>query len=240
MKKKIACVLLIIFFLFLLFNKILATDTNYIALGEDITLKKGSKVNLDLSNITKTDANVFNHYSIKYSSSIYIKGVITYNMSNGKLEHERFFLEPTEGKESVFSSYINGYVDNCTANNDENVSISFENIDESSNSFTIYSLNLEKYDSVDTLISKTNGSLANSDYEEQKTIFMQGNNITLGISLKYGGGVNYISGNSTIFNKRSDKNLVNRHDNGRLIQQCYYGNSTYLKDGQDYRSLCFR
>lgn len=41
---------------------------------------------MDLSNITKTDANVFNHYSIKYSSSIYIKGVITYNMSNGKLD----------------------------------------------------------------------------------------------------------------------------------------------------------
>jgi len=171
-------------------------------------------------------------YTINYISNIFLKGVIEYKRGE-VIEKERFFLEPSNA--GVFSSFVNGYIDDVSINKDDLLSITFENIDNSSGNFTINSTNLSLYPNVNELVASISGNLADSDYNSQQTVFIGNSNIKLGLSLKYGGSINYISGDEDIFSSNySNVNLINRYDNGRLIQQAVYGNRYYLEDNEPY------
>lgn len=199
----------------------------------NVTINKNSKISYDITNINSS-LTTFNRYTIKYTSNVYIRGEITYKI-NGVEEKERFFLEPATNY--TFSSFINGYIDNRYVNKKDLVSINFENISASSGKFTLISFELVSYPVINDLISSINGSLNDNNYTNQKTVFMSSNNLKLGLSLNYGGSINYISGNSNIFSTTyTNKNLINRYDNGRLIQQCIYGNQIYSRNNTRYIS----
>lgn len=217
-----------IILVFFIMNYIYYTQANLV---DDTT----TKMLYDLSNVI-SETEIFNKYIIKYSSNAVVKGVITYTI-DGIEEQERFYLEPA--KNQTFSSFISGYIDDREINKNDLLSIEFERIDKNNGSFSIDSVQLVSYPKVTDLINSINGNISEiaSIYNEQKTIFFKNDNIKLGISLKYGGSINYISGDSDIFSSNfSNINLINNYDNGRFIQQCYYGNQTYLADGKPYVS----
>ena len=218
-------IILLLFFFLYIISPTSATNI------DNTNLPKGSSVVLDITNVT-TDETNFNRYTVNYVSNVFIKGVIEYKRDN-IIEKERFFLEPSNA--GVFSSFINGYIDDISINENDLVSIYFENIDDNTGTFTVNSINLSLYPTVNELVASISGILADSDYNSQQTVFIGNNNIKLGLSLKYGGSINYISGDEDIFSSNySNVNLINRYDNGRLIQQAVYGNRYYLEDNEPY------
>lgn len=231
MKKKLPYFFVIIsIFILLLTVTVKDLNVTFAATVDNLTLKENAKVAYDTTSIT-SDVSSFNRYSIRYKSSTYIKGVITYKV-NGVIENERFFLEPTEDYK-VFSSFINGYIDNYSSTKKDIVSLEFENIS-TEGTFSIDYFELLSYPEVDALIASINGSLSETKYQSDKTIFLANDNIKVGFSLKYGGSINYISGGNNIFSDfLANKNIVNSYDNGRLIQQCIYGNALF-SDGKAY------
>lgn len=233
MKKNIKYILLGITIFIVLINLIIANINPTAAASiNNLTLNKNSKVAYDTASIISTGTS-FNRYTIKYKSSTYIKGVLTYKV-NGTTEKESFFLEPSSNWTTI-SSFINGYVDNRSATS-SSVSVEFENIS-NSGTFSVESFELVSYPLIDDLIASISNSLAVPSYNNQKTVFIGNNNIKLGLSLKYGGSINYISANNNIFSSNyANINLINNADNGRFIQQCIYGNQKYLENGLSYIS----
>ena len=121
MKKKLPYFFVIIsIFILLLTVTVKDLNVTFAATVDNLTLKENAKVAYDTTSIT-SDVSSFNRYSIRYKSSTYIKGVITYKV-NGVIENERFFLEPTEDYK-VFSSFINGYIDNYSSTKKDIVSL---------------------------------------------------------------------------------------------------------------------
>lgn len=207
---------------------------------ENLKLNTGDVVILDGDKVVSS-LDSFNRYKVLYSSDVYVKGVITYTLksSDGSVreENERFFLEPKG--EATFSSFINGYIDDTEGSNLK--SITFENIDEKSGNFNVHSFELVSFVSLSDLMTTISGDMVEqlnlTDIEKehyiqkQKTVFIGNTSVKLGLSLKYGGSINYISGNSNIFSDTfANVNLINSNDNGRFIQQCYYGNLNYSND----------
>lgn len=66
--------------------------------------------------------------------------------------------------------------------------------------------------------SETNGSHAPSLSSTNGWLFIDNGMVRLGVKKSSGAGIAYFSESG------SSRNLVNRHDRGRLIQQSYYGN----------------
>ncbi|MBQ7105382.1 MAG: InlB B-repeat-containing protein [Bacilli bacterium] len=214
-------------------------NTNDLLNGiNNVTIKKYNKVALNVSEVVSS-SSTFNRYTIKYTSNVHVKGEITYDAGNG-LETERFYLEPATNY--TFSSFINGYIDNRAISKSNLKSINFENIEDKDGKFTIISFELVSYPKIADLVNSidsspgTGKSIKYHTNVKEHTVFMKSSNITLGLSLFYGGSINYISGNSNIFSSKfANKNIINHADGGRLIQQCYYGNQTYT-DGNPYSS----
>lgn len=231
MKKKLPYIIFITSIFLILINlTIRNSNITFATTVDNLTLKENAKVAYDITNIIANDSS-FNRYSIRYKSSTFIKGTITYKV-NGVVENERFFLEPAEDYK-VFSSFINGYTDNYSSTQSDIISLEFENIS-TEGTFTIDYFELLSYPQVDELISSINGSLSENDYESDKTIFIGNDDIKVGFALKYGGSINYISAGSNIFSETlANKNIINSYDNGRLVQQCIYGNALF-SDGNPY------
>ena len=196
-----------------------------------------SNINLEVngtysySGVSYNTDNIFNKYAIKYSSNIYLKGEITYRNNKEGVYTERFFLEPTNGVTKDFYSYIDGGMEiSGTArygNKNSITSIKFTNIDNKSGSFNISSFKTLLGPNMSQTTNASSYSL-NESYANQGTYVIANDNIKLGVSLKWGGGINYIIGNNNIFSSDLKlKNLVNRYDSGRLIQQSYYQDKYY-------------
>ena len=238
MRRRFAYFLIFLFGMFLgVFT--LNMNTNDLLNGiNNVTIKKYNKVALNVSEVVSS-SSTFNRYTIKYTSNVHVKGEITYDAGNG-LETERFYLEPATNY--TFSSFINGYIDNRAISKSNLKSINFENIEDKDGKFTIISFELVSYPKIADLVNSidsspgTGKSIKYHTNVKEHTVFMKSSNITLGLSLFYGGSINYISGNSNIFSSKfANKNIINHADGGRLIQQCYYGNQTYT-DGNPYSS----
>ncbi len=181
----------------------------------------------------------FNQYKINYSSDAYVKGELNFN---GTIE--TFFLEPAQNGE--FSSYIDGFLDGKTQSN--LTSISFTPLDKANMDFTLTSINLTKPAIPQ---SDNNGVIPLSDsnfkigidlkwggaltYMEDLTnnVVAAKNNqnssapVEVGYYDDFTG--TYKSGCDTldIYEKKSNVNLINAHDTGRLVQQSYYGTGSY-------------
>ena len=179
----------------------------------------------------------FNRYEVTYKSDSYVSGVATFN--DGLTED--FFLEPSES--GSFGSYINDFLEDNKYT--EVVSIKFTTLDKQFGSFELVSLNTvsvanpgnsvyysnhkfemgialdsggvvsELYDISDDIYARTYSTTHN---------YQDGNgNVTVNrtqVDYKDKLDENYGSG----YNGQSTKvNLINTLDQGRFLQQSYYG-----------------
>lgn len=213
----------------------------------------GSNVNVNVANNTYTltgnlNTGDFNYYTLTYYSDAYVKGIITY----GDGETEEFFLEPSTNFSSAngeFSSYIDGYLQKVINAKSETVSvnsitrngiksISFTLLDNKTGTFDLLTVNTTKKsvntnettkyfnnDKYKVGIDILNGGVVtylevlNSNIVARvyNTTDAYGNATTMtrvDYADKLPGG--YISENKNV-------NLINYYDNGRELQQSYYG-----------------
>ena len=213
----------------------------------------GSNVNVNVANNVYTFTNTlntgdFNYYKLTYFSDAYVKGIITYG--NGVTEE--FFLEPSTNFASAngeFSSYIDGYLEKVINAKSETVSINsatrngiksinFTLLDNKTGTFDLLTVETTKK-AVNT--SETTKYFSNDRYKVGVDILNGGavtylevlnsnivarvynttdayGNTTTETLVDYAdklpGG--YISENKNV-------NLINYYDNGRELQQSYYG-----------------
>lgn len=140
----------------------------------------------------------FNRYVICYESSAPLKATVKYT-ENGKAKSEIVFLE--KGKEAFFC-LIENYLSNRYAIDIE--SISFDVKGSSTAGFVLCDIEIEKY-----------------NVYTNDTYYINNGRFKVGIRLLWGGGISYISDSKNTINGLT--NLVNQADEGRLIQQSYYG-----------------
>lgn len=170
----------------------------------------------------KGKTGLFNYFGIKYTSSAYLKGTVTYTTICG--EHsEDFFLE--SGDDVVFHSFIDNFLEGKKAHTV--LSLRFEGLD--NNSVTLML-----------------GGFSTFMHEvPQRIVYISNGKLTAGADLQWGGALSYLEdldssvqvvkkdgkihvdsnaaeryGTESVNNK---VNLINCHDAGRLVQQSYYG-----------------
>lgn len=164
------------------------------------------------------NVEVFNYFTVKYTSDAFLKCELKFKTALG-FEEEEFFLEDAP-EQKTFQSFI------------KKNALSIK-------SMTVTPLNKEKADFKIISLDTEKRELPD-DY-----IYIQNDEIKIGVSLKWGGALAYYedlnsdveavyhNGRIKVDSKASEKygcecvnsnvNLINRHDTGRLIQQSYYG-----------------
>ena len=167
----------------------------------------------------------WNRYIINYSSSIPLKGYLKYNTTGNVSVTETFLLASSSN--GTFRSYINNWVNGYTAKGVK--SITFKDLDGNTVNPN-YSIQYVSTYTADELVNRHYHSNKN-DYNS-KTVFISNDYIKLGISLEWGGVVTYLSGTSNTYKSGLvGKNIINTNDNGREIQDAFYGNSKYNGQG---------
>lgn len=176
------------------------------------------------------DSRWFNYYGIAYSADEYIKGEISYG-KNKEVFTEEFFVEPADG--GKFFSFIDGMLEKVKANK-------------------LYSVSFEPL-SNEVAVIKIDGISVFNRVIPEREVFVQNDNIKIGVDLLWGGALSYFedldsdveavkvdgkikvdSNASERYGKRAvnkNVNLINRNDTGRLIQQSYYGTPGTAEDG---------
>ncbi len=183
-----------------------------------------STTNIELS---ENDCGWFNYYGLEYTSDCYIKVTIFYSAGIEDKE-EDFFLEPTEQKKTFYS-----FVDDALEGKKGNKvnSLAIQTLTPGNENIKIYGF-----------------SVFNREIPEQE-IYIESQNLKLGINLLWGGALSYLedmdsnvqavsvdgkikvdSNAAQRYNTKSvndNVNLINRNDTGRLVQQSYYGTLEY-------------
>lgn len=156
-------------------------------------------------------SDIFNRFTLKYYSSAPLKIYLTYT-ENGKKTEELYFLE--ENADS-FSGLTAKFLKRSKSKSLESIRI--DTCRGEPAEFILYALSTEIMDVPDS------------------TCYLEGNRYKLGIDLSWGGSISYLYDKSE--NIDGISNLVNKHDEGRLIQQSYYGTHTveggYQGGGKD-------
>lgn len=169
----------------------------------------------------------FNYYGIVYKSDAYLKATLTYK-AGLKEKSEDFFLEPSE-KDNIFYSFVDDMLNGKRGNKLISLTISPLNTD----SATIYISGFSTF---------------NREIPKQE-IFIEADNLKLGIDLLWGGALSYLEDTNSdvqavkvgdtikVDSNASERykaesvndnvNLINRNDTGRLVQQSYYGTLDY-------------
>lgn len=152
-------------------------------------------------------APYFNRYTFSYSATEPLKGSITYRTvkedGTAEVKNDEFFLEA--GDDMTFSSLLPGYFDGEFA-------------------YGIDTLTLE---SIKGTAAEFELGGVSSDCQRiyaSGTYFLENDRYRLGILLQWGGGISYIEDKQD--GDEDLRNLINRADTGRLVQQSYYGVST--------------
>lgn len=173
-----------------------------------------------------TECDSFNYYGIKYSSTTYAKGTVTYRLGSENYS-ENFYLEPAENGE--FFSFIDGVFDNVRST--ELVSFSFVPLNAETFSLTVSGIGTFNREVPDTVT------------------YIQNESIKIGLNMNWGGALSYYEDLDSDVQAVSDNgiiridsnaaerysseilndsvNLINCHDTGRLVQQSYYGTRNY-------------
>lgn len=151
-------------------------------------------------------ASGFNRMSFKYSSDLPLHIFVKYTVS-GTDRTDDFYL--CAGDDVLFHGLISTYLHRVTASNIKTVTVNTCSGKQARFSLSqAFSETIPVYDS--------------------QTYYLENSRFKVGIQLSWGGGINYIEDKTS--NIADLKNLINRHDTGRLIQQSYYGtagNSEY-------------
>ena len=159
----------------------------------------------------------FNTYVISYSSSVPVRGVISYRVA-GKAVCEEFFLDA--GYHKTFTSFTDGAIGGGECSEITGIDISLIRAKEMT----------FRLEGIETLRRE----LPSSD-----VIYIEDGSYKLGIKLTWGGGISYLEdlrdGDATL------TNLLNDHDTGRLIQQSYYGTNSapYVPEKYGENMWCY-
>ena len=150
-----------------------------------------------------TFAEKFNRFTMYYSSTVPVHFFVTYVNHSGEETVADFFAE--KGSRD-FSGLILDYLDKKTATSITKIAV--ESCEKKQGEFSLYHLSTEKIDRYGGSYGSTKCYIENESFK-------------LGVDLSWGGAICYIADlNCSI---PGLKNLVNKADEGRLIQQSYYG-----------------
>lgn len=140
----------------------------------------------------------FNRYTLCYTSSQPVKATVTYKQ-DGLTGTESFYLEA--GTDS-FNCLIECYLDGVYANDVS--SMVFETCTGADGTFMLCDFKTEIYE------------LYSND-----TYYIENSRFKLGVRLLWGGGISYLLDKENTISDLT--NLINQADEGRLVQQSYYG-----------------
>ena len=146
-------------------------------------------------------AGEFNRFTIRYVASAPMKITLTYNEKENRIE-DVFYLEAGEREFSAVNPKFMQKA-TCTA---------------------IESMKIDTCQGIDAdfiLLDMSTQTISVPKAQQ----FITGSRYTLGIDLKWGGAINHVS--DTQCPIEGVDNICNKHDEGRLIQQSYYGTIYY-------------
>lgn len=178
------------------------TVSGYTKLSNDkFTFTSG----LEISFAPETFADKFNRFTMYYNATSAVHIYVTYKNSIGQDTVADFFLEEGDGD---FSGLILDYLDRKTAT--EISKIIVDTCNGRKGVFSLYHLSVEQSECYV-------GDFGSAKY------YIQNERYKLGVDMSWGGAICYIEDKSC--NISDLTNLVNKADEGRLIQQSYYGTS---------------
>ena len=151
----------------------------------------------------------FNRFTLFYSSTAPLKICVTYTQDSST-KNDTFYLE--SGKDS-FSALTLGFLDGKISS--RLVSITIDTCENKTAEFILSDIKLE------------NVSVP------ERVCYIEGSKYKLGIDMGWGGSISYVEDKDCPI--KGVSNLCNYHDEGRLIQQSYYGldyhESEYVEGG---------
>ena len=173
-----------------------------------------------------------NYIKLEYTSACGLDATMHFTGEGGKKYSERFFLSKDD---TEFRQILDYYHEN---NFDKTLEyIDFKCVHQSG------AFELKKVSAAVHPIDFSKVNFYAPDYtEENMQLYIQGKTVKLGVNLKLGGAIDYLSsvnqgvalysdmGNVYVGQSAKDKmyveddvNLINAHDTGRLVQQSFYG-----------------
>lgn len=173
-----------------------------------------------------------NYIKLEYTSACGLDATMHFTGEGGKKYSERFFLSKDD---TEFRQILDYYHEN-----------NFDKTLESIDFKCVYQSGAFELKKVSAAVHPIDFSKVNfyaPDYtEENMQLYIHGKTVKLGVNLKLGGAIDYLSsvnqgvalysdmGNVYVGQSAKDKmyveddvNLINAHDTGRLVQQSFYG-----------------
>ena len=196
--------------------------------GVDKTINSGETVTVGVG----ADMGDLNYIRFDYETNCYLDGTMYFTEKGGnKTYSERFFLTKEETEFRQILNYYHTYNFSKVLDRIELKCVGSEGgIKLKSISAAVHPIDFSKV------------NFYSSEIEKNMQLYITGKNVKMGVSLKSGGAVNYVSSLNEgvrlsnvagkVYVGQSDKgetyladdvNLINANDTGRLIQQSYYG-----------------
>ncbi len=217
--------------------------------GESKTFEKGETYTLELN----ADLGDKNYLKFDYSTTCYLDGVLSFKEKGGdKKYEERFFLKKDDNTFRQILDYYGEYRFDKTLD-----SVTLRCVGETGGEFKLNSVSAATHP-----IDFASADLSTPEIEENMQLYITGKECKLGMTLKSGGCINYVSSvNSGVklfeesdgvlsvghsssgkLLQEDDVNLVNAHDTGRYVQQSYYGSpgDSIAEPKDDYKCGTFR
>ena len=197
--------------------------------GNSHAFSEGSEFTLNLN----ASVGEKNYLKLEFETSCSLDATMYFAEENGSRSYsERFFLHKGD---TEFRQILDYYHENKFP---KKLSyITFKSVGGTSGEFHLKEVSAAVHP-ID--FSKVN--FYDSKLEEEMQLYIEGNEVKLGVTLKSGGAVNYLSSinqgvrlsmdgdnvyvgqdNRGMTVREDDVNLVNAYDTGRLIQQSFYG-----------------
>lgn len=216
--------------------------------GESKTFATGESYTFKLN----ADFSDKNYLKFDYSTTCYLDGVMSFIEKDGSKKYEeRFFLRKDETCFRQILDYYGNYKFDKVL-----TEIRLTCVGGSGGEFKLDTVSAATHPIDFASADLTNPALV----EDSMQLYITGNECKLGMTLKSGGCINYVSsigngvhlyeepngylsvGHSSATGavlKEDDVNLINAHDTGRFVQQSYYGTQkdpnyecgTFLHDG---------
>lgn len=147
-----------------------------------------------------TSSAPFNRYCLRYTSTIPLRCHLSYRLK-GSFKSEVFYLEA--GEDGEFFSFIDGYLAGETGDAGE-LTLRANSITGEEGKFTVTRFWTEQAPVI-----------------AERTCYVENDFFRIGVELAWGGGLSVFEDKHCPVPEL--KNLLNRHDTGRLVQQSYYG-----------------
>lgn len=151
-------------------------------------------------------AQLFNRYTVRYTADVRLKGELRYSIGPKEIT-ETFFLEAA-GEPAVFQSFIDGFLDGKLASKLDSKldSVTFTALDGGGGTYEVESAVLTR---------------AKAPCKDAR-LLLEDAFCQAGVSLRWGGAIDSFVWKAA---PKGFGNLLNRADEGRLVQQSYYGTS---------------